>query len=415
MKVLHLNTTDITGGAAIAAMRLHKLMLKNGIDSNLFCLNRSIIDDESIFSLDFFSCLKSTFIYSTFTLIFKKLKLTRKLGAFSNMKIGNSFSRSINIEDYDVIYLHWVNNYFISLKGLKQLCKIAKNKNIKLFWFMHDMFPVTGGCHYSFECQNYKKQCGMCPYIKHFKKNDFSYKQLKLKKHILNKYKNISFITPSKWLYNVAKQSSLASNLNVYHIPNVLNNSVYKQIDKTFCRNALNISLDKKVILFGADSALTNPYKGFDYLVDALNIFSKDNSINKDDFLLVIFGSSYNKKIDERLPFKTKFMGYLHDEYTINLLYNSADVFCIPSLAENFPNTVLESIHCKTPVLGFDIGGIPDMVYSSTGYLAKYKDANDFANGLKHILLNNNSFNFDCLSHFEENKLLNMHLQMWKE
>lgn len=413
MKILHINTGDTAGGAAIAAMRLHKAMLANGLNSTFFCLNRTINDDERILTVGRIAKQKGRAVSIIREAFFRKMTLSDVKGLFSNMRLGYKIGAFVNLNDFDVIYIHWVNGGFLSLSGLEEICKTDK----KVFWFMHDMFPITGGCHHSYACSLYRYNCGDggCYYMKNPKfVHSFAYRQLKAKHRVLDKYPNLSFVAPSKWLYECAKSSSLAKGHSVYYLPNLLDGTVFRPLDKDFCRTVLNLPKDKKIVLFGADNALTNPYKGFEYLVKALELLKKDAHIKPDEILLLIFGSSYNKSIADSLPFATEFMGMLHDGYTLALAYNSADVFCIPSVAENFANTVLESVHCHTPVVGFDVGGIPDVVCSDTGYLAEYKNAEDFAKGISYVLSNGDGFAFtDVIKMCNADNVVGRHEEMW--
>jgi glycosyltransferase involved in cell wall biosynthesis len=172
-------------------------------------------------------------------------------------------------------------------------------------------------------------------------------------------------------------------------------------------RPLFSLTINKKYIGFGADSSpLTNPYKGWSYLKDALNILYKDETLKK-QIEIVIFGCNYNKPTADNIPFTTHFLGKLTDEYSLVMVYNVIDVFVIPSLAENFPNTILESLSCNTPVVGFDVGGIPDTVNSSTGYLAEYKNADDLAYGIKSVLTNPNlNIRKNIEKYFSKNILL---------
>lgn len=412
MKVLHINTSDTTGGAAIAAFRLHKAMLEDGIDSTFFCLNRTINDDERILTVSKKIKILSRSLDLAKQIAFRKNCLSSKKGLFSNFFHGHKISKEINISQYDIIYIHWVNGNFLSFNALAEILKTGK----QVYWFMHDMFPITGGCHHSFECKEYEQKCGSCPYLKNTNQKDFSFRQLNKKKKLLKKYRNLSFVAPSRWLYECAKYSGISKEcgVRVFHVPNLLDSKNFKPMDKYFCRIALNIPQDKKVILFGADGALVNPYKGFDYLEKSMSILSKNPKIRNEDILLVIFGSSYNSEIEKRLPFQTKFMGYLHDSAALNLLYNASDVFCIPSLAEAFGQTALEAVFCKTPAVGFNVGGIPDVVNNDTGYLAEYKDSVDFAEGISKILLGEIDFNFENITQYEACKVAERHKMMWK-
>ncbi len=411
MKILHISTSDTSGGAAIAAMRLHKAMLAEGIDSTFLCLNRSINDDDRIVTVDKFTKVKSRTVDLFKLLLFSKLYVSSHMGLFSNMKQGYKPGKFVNLKDYDVIYLHWINGGFLSFKGVEEVCKTGK----KIFWFMHDMFPITGGCHHSFNCSLYTCNCGNggCQYMKCLKSSrSIAYKQLKLKHKVLDNYQNLSFVAPSKWLYECARNSSLGQKHEIYCIPNMLDETVFHQVDKSFCREVLNLPQNKKFILFGADSALNNPYKGFSYLESALKVLKKKHQCS--DLELIVFGSSENTEIKERLAFPCHFFGYLHDMYSLNLLYNAADVFCMPSLAEAFGQTALESIFCGTPVVAFNVGGVPDFVSEKTGYLAKYKDADDFAKGIELRIQNSNIDNKITIERYKSKNIVKEHFLMWK-
>lgn len=405
MKILHICTSDNNGGAAIAAMRLHRAMQSEGIDSTFFALDRSITDDISIKTVQQRKKIIKSLIGSIKLILFRKTKLSDKKGLFSDMSYGYKIGQFLDLQQFDIIYLHWINSNFLSLIGLEEILKTGK----KVYWFLHDMFPITGGCHHSFECNGYFQNCGLCPYMKTNKPKDFSYKQLKRKHKILDKYDNLTFISPSKWLTECAKSSSLGQKHAVQCIPNIANDKYFNKQDKTFCKNLLGIQTNVNYIAFGAVSALSNPYKGFEYLEEALRIL-KERKVSCN---LLVFGSSYNKQIEERLPYKCHFLGYLHDVYTLNLLYNSAEVFCVPSLAETFCQTALESVFCGTPVVAFNIGGLPDIVSENTGYLAEYKDAEDLANGIEQCLkrksIDNSAIKEKCNPH----AVVSMHKKMW--
>ena len=177
-----------------------------------------------------------------------------------------------------------------------------------ILFFMHDMWTITGGCHHSFSCEKYKSQCYNCQIFPRDKKNDLSAKEFKRKSRLYSKYNNLYFISPSKWLFDCAKQSALTKNKPVFHIPNVLDNTFFKPFDKKTAKRILNINPDEIVISFGAVS-FVSPYKGWDYMLEALKILSQDQKFENSTVL--IFGSGYKKEIAEEIPFKTKFTGHL--------------------------------------------------------------------------------------------------------
>lgn len=389
MKVLHINTSSTKGGAAIAAYRLHLEMRKRGIDSTFFSFEE--LRTSNYISVSLLSRYLIFPVIKIKNILFRKKFLdSKKKGLFSNLNYGLHLNLKKVISDYDVIYIHWINGGFLSLHSLESILASGK----KIFWFMHDMFPITGGCHHSFECTGYQKLCGNCSYLKKQSKYDFSYRQINRKLKLLNKFNNVSFIAPSKWLYNVTSLSTIAKTHKVLCIPNVLDENIFKKLDKNSCRLLFNIPQDYKIILFGADSALTNPYKGFSYFIDALKNLS--NACNE-KIMVVIFGAEKVISIEKDIPYETLFLGSLRDNYTLAALYNSADVFCIPSLAENYANTILEALHCETPVVGFNIGGIPDLVSNKTGYLAEYKNSQDFSYGIKKVLQGDISYDYSLI------------------
>jgi glycosyltransferase involved in cell wall biosynthesis len=200
------------------------------------------------------------------------------------------------------------------------------------------------------------------------------------------KYDNLYFVSPSNWLYQCAQQSRLTQNKQVFHIPNVLNRDVFKPFDKKVAKEILNIPKDERVIIFGATSVL-NPYKGWEYLKSALNLLY--NQQKYPNTTVLIFGTGNNKEISETIPFTTRFLGKLHDEYTIALAYNAADVMVAPSLADNLPYTIFEALACGTPVVASNIGGIPDLIeHKVNGYLATPQNAEDLAKGITFCLEN---------------------------
>lgn len=333
----------------------------------------------------------------------------RLKGTFSSFKYGIDISKHPVVIEADIIYLHWIN-LFINFHVLKKILKTGK----PVFWFMHDMFAITGGCHHSFDCANYQTQCGKCPYHgSGISFTDISRRQFKQKWNIYNQFDNLAFITPSEWLFDCAQKGRLTRNKRIYHIPNLIDSDVFRPLNKDVARQLFSLDIGKKIIGFGADSALTNYYKGWAYLSEALQILSKDGLLKDIPVEVLVFGSSYVKEIAENIPFPVRFLGKLSDEYSIVMIFNCMNVFVIPSLADNFPNTVLESIACDIPVVGFNVGGIPDMVNQNTGYLAKYKDSEDLAQGISLILKKGKKNINERIKPFIKDAVLDEHIKMW--
>lgn len=386
MKILHINTADKLGGAAIAAFRLHSAMAQKH-ESKMLVMNKITTGKNIISGIQ----SKGAVARKIFTKIivggkaFLNWRFNKNYdhskGLFSYQQFGIDISDNEALREADIIYLHWICGGFLTIGTIAKILRLEK----PVFWVLHDMWAMTGGCHYSFECEKYMTHCADCPHLLKPGKHDYSWKLFEKKKKVFDRAKNLSIITPSKWLADCAKKSKLLGDKPISVIPNTLDTSVFKPHDKHFAREVFNLPKDKKIVLFGADSGTKNPYKGWEFLEAAL----KKLSSNRTDIEAFIFGSEYDERIAKAVPFKVHFSGRLHDEVSLSLLYNAADAFIVPSLADNFPNTVAESLSCGTPVVAFDVGGIPDMVaHKQNGYLAKYKDSDDLADGILYVLDN---------------------------
>lgn len=333
-------------------------------------------------------------------------KIPQQKGTFSYPILGSNVSRLKEVRNADIIYIHWAWKGLLNFRSFEQIARLKK----PVIFFMHDMWNITGGCHHSFECEKYKTEgCNSCPMFPGEKRNDLSFKEFRKKMQFYNKYNNLYFVSPSQWLYNCAKNSLVTKNKPVFCIPNIINRAVYKLSGKAKAREELGIDNDETVIAFGAVS-VNSPYKGWTYLQKALELL-KEDGIGK-NISVLIFGSSYNKEIADTIPFKARFLGYLKDEPSIARVYHAADVFVVPSLADNLPTTVLESLACGTPVVGFHVGGIPDMIrHKENGYLAKYKDAGDVCKGIKFCLYNH--LKGYILPEFEPGAIVNKHAELF--
>lgn len=375
-KVVQIQYSTESGGCS--ALRLQKGFLNEGIGSSIISLQ---LDRYLINEIKYLGNMPKLRARADDKLqaILTENKL-KDFGLFSYPILGTDISGEIDVKNADYIYVHWVLNGFLNIKSLQQLAKLNKPVII----IMHDMWSITGGCHYSFDCTKYIDGCDECPMFLKIKKNDFSKREFDRKLKFYSKYDNLFFVSPSKWLYELAKKAFLTKNKPVFYIPNVLDNNVFKPIKKNVAKQILNIETDAIVIAFGAVS-IDNARKGWAYLKKALEILYKEDELK--NILVLIFGSGNNKVVADAIPFKTKFMGYLKDEMSTALVYNAADVFIVPSVADNQPTTVQESLSCGTPVVGFNVGGIPDMIrHKENGYLANYKDADDIAAGIKYCL-----------------------------
>ena len=288
--------------------------------------------------------------------------------------IGTDIAKNPLIYTADVIYLHWVAK-FLSVDNVEKIASLGK----PVIVFLHDMWAFTGGCHYSFDCYEFTHNCINCNMFK--LSNPMVEEHLKQKKRLYEKYPNICFISPSKWMTNLACNSYALRNKLIYTIPNLVDETIFKPLGKEYARKLLKLPKDKVIITFGCQAGLNNPYKGWQFLENAINKISYNN------ILIVIFGSNYNQETVDKVKYPIHFLGPIYDETTLSLICNAADLFVTPSLCESFSLVSLENILCGTPVVGFDTTAIPELVKTGeTGYLAKFKDVDDLAKGIETVL-----------------------------
>jgi len=412
MKILHINTNDTYGGAAQAAFRLHEALLQSGIDSQMLVANKNS-DLNCITALPkrpqkkvFLNRVTHKFCKFFFNekkpLNKYKKTISKKWGPFSPQITSNKcLIKAINEIKPDIVNLHWICRNFLSIEDIAEI-------KAPIVWSLHDMWAFTGGCHivadqclpHSGEgmphcdgidamCDKYTQNCGSCDYLGSNEKEDLSFKVLQRKKIAWGNIPCMTIIGLSRWMENCAKKSAVFMGKNIVCLPNPINTTVFKPVDKTQARMLWNLPNDKKLILFGAISATSTPYKGYDLLIDALKRLSTEN------VEFVVFGSSEPENVPE-LPHKVRYLGHLNDTVSLVSLYNACDVMIVPSKRENLSNTIMESLSCGTPVVCFDIGGNSDMVsHKANGYLAQPFDVLDLAKGIGWVL---NNDEYDTLS-----------------
>lgn len=406
MKVLHLCFQD-NGGAGRAAFRLHQALLQNNIHSILLVQEKTsghhTVEQLPKNKMEKFLA----FVRMAFSFIPNLFYPNREKDIFSsNFFLSNSkLLKRIHEIDPDIVHLHWINNGFLNIKDLKKIKK-------PIVWSLHDANPYTGGCHViPSSCTLNKSCCQKCPMLHSHFKYDISYFTFKAKQKTYEKI-NLTVNGLSTWIAQCARESMLFHDKPIINLPNPIDVTIYRPIQKDIAKSLLNISIHKKIIAFGAINGTKIKRKGYHELLHALKQLPKDNN-----YELVIFGSSQADKI---AGIKTTFIGHIHDDITLALLYSAADVFISTSLAENLSNVIMESLACGTPVVAFNIGGNGDMIlHKQNGYLANNPE--EIAQGITWIL---NHPNYKQLSinarrfveeNFEANLVTQKYIKLYKE
>jgi len=374
MKVLILNDSDIDGGAARSAHRLHLGLRHIGLDSQM--LVRAKVSDESTIvgpaskREKFISKLRP-FLESLPVRIYPA-----RTGLVTPAVVPDSLAQHVNRLNPDIVHVHWVGNGFMRLESLARL-------RHPLVWTLHDMWAFTGGCHYDEGCGRYRKRCGPCPVLGSHSSHDLS-RWIWNRKARLWPQLDVTIVTPSRWLSRCAAESTLLSGKRIETIPNGLDLRRYRPIEKSLARRLLGLPEDKQLILFGAVASTSDPRKGFHHLRPALAELTRRGWGDKLE--LLVLGAS-RPSVPHELSLTTHYLGRMADDISLVLTYSAADVFVAPSEQDNLPNTVLEAMACGTPCVAFDIGGMSDLIEPGIGgYLATPFLPADLATGIEHVL-----------------------------
>ncbi len=381
LKVVHLNTYDGNGGAGRACIRLNQALINQQVDSKII-VHYKFGTDASIktFNTNIFKKYYTAFII-IFERLLAKLYLKPVRTPFSFAWFGRSVIKHPDVKAADIIHLHWVNHSFLNPKHLVQLAKLNK----PIVWTFHDSNAFTGGCHVRYTCDHYQQQCGNCPLLKAESPDDHSHK-IWLQKNEAYQKLDINIVAPSTWMETSVKLSSLMGGRPIHQIPNTLETEIFKPQNKKQAKEQAWLNPDKFIFLTGFMPSRKDMHKGTQYLLDSLDILKQRLGDNADKIELVVFGNRNTEDVPE-FPFKTTFLGTISNDEKLATCYAAADAFLIPSLEDNLPYTVMESLACGTPVVSFTTGGIPDMVrHEYNGYLAQYRSAESFADGMEWVI-----------------------------
>ncbi len=378
LSVVHVSTHDVRGGAARSTYRLHAGLRAAGHLSRMFVLEKSSADPDVVpFSLpmDLPSRMRRRWRRSRIARSAAKYTGSRPAGhepfADDRTEYGASVARSL--PKSDVINLHWVAGLYDFAA-----CFAVLGGRTPIVWRLSDLNPMTGGCHYDGGCGKYVGGCGACPQLGSTDPRDLSHEIWQRKLRALKRIEPwaIRFVAQSRWMAEEVRRSALFSRFCVDVIPNGLDTNVFAPRDRVSARDVLGIPPSARVVLFVAAS-LGNRRKGLSELSRALL------ALGDQRVFVVAVGDGVAG--DGRSPHLV--IGHVREDRWLSLIYSAADVFVIPSLQDNLPNTVLEAMACGTPVVGFATGGIPDMVRPGlTGLLAPAGDVKALRDCIARIL-----------------------------
>jgi glycosyltransferase involved in cell wall biosynthesis len=365
--VLFVNTYEKSGGAARATYRIFLEIRNRSINAHYLTLTREDSDAD----------ISGPMHTSTMGMLVRALTRLdriplyfyphRQQGAFSPNFWPNPLRIRLGRFRPKLVHLHWVCAGMLAVEELARL-------NCPIVWTLHDAWAFTGGCHYTRDCEGFKRQCGCCPQLGSKEENDYSRYLIRKKEEIFGKL-DITVVAPSRWLADMARQSSLFAKRRIQVIPNGLDTEIFKPVDKHTARDRLGIQSEIPVLLFGTQ-VVTDPRKGWDLLCAALRGL-------EGPYTLLVFGQG-NAYVENAPHITVCQLGSFADDQSLALIYSAADVYVCPSREDNLPNTVAEALACGTPCAAFAINGLSDMIeHQKNGWLAKPFDSAELAEGIR--------------------------------
>lgn len=371
MRILNVSTYDTSGGAAIAAYRLHRGLRAAGHDSRML-VARKFSDDWTVDGPVGNAAKACQLLKLPLSGLALKLQKSSAPGYRSiSLFSSGTVQRAIDRDNAEVVNLHWINDEFVSIEAIGRIRK-------PLVWTLHDMWPMTGASHYTDMPQGVLSPSSGGD-SRHML---FDFDRWVWRRKQKAWCRPIHIVTPSRWLADCARQSVLLRDQPVSVIPNPIDIRAWDVVDKVWARSILGLPQDVPLVLFGAMGGTADPRKGFDLLEGAL----QRSSLRDQHFELVIFGQSEPRQRGN-WGRPVHFMGRLGDEVSLRLLYGACDVMVIPSRQDNLPNTGVEAQACGLPVVAFDVGGLRDIVrHEETGFLACEDNCQDLARGIEWVL-----------------------------
>lgn len=381
MRVLIINTSERISGADIAAKRLMEALRNNGVKAKMLVRDKQT-DDINVVRSEQKWMGVWYFVWERIVIWVANHFKKENLFTVDIAITGKDITHLPEFKQADIIHLHWINQGMLSLKNIRKILDSGK----PVIWTLHDLWPTTGICHYTWKCTHYEHSCHDCPFLLSAGKNDLSTRTFARKKKLYDgSLSSLTFVGCSKWIAGMASRSALLTKLNVLSIPNPINTSLFRPNNKIESRKKNNLPTEGKIILFGSVK-VKDKRKGMVYLVEACKILAEKYPELRETLSVVAFGHQ-SELLEKQIPFKVYPFEYISNENALVDIYNAVDIYVTPSLEENLPNTIMEAMACGVPCVGFEIGGIPEMInHLHNGYVAEYKSADDLANGIHWIL-----------------------------
>jgi len=371
MKVAQVSFSDISGGAAQAAYRIHNALRRQGVDSRMY-VNSASAGDWTV---------QTPYVRGKETIDALRhglgASLTKTLHTenqilHSPATLPSRWPQRLNKSDVDVIHLHWVAGEMMSVVDIGRLRE-------PVVWTLHDMWGFCGAEHYT---EEFRWRDGYTRHNRPAYESGFDLNRWTWQRKLKHWQRPMHIVASSRWMADCVRHSAIMHDWPVSVVPNPIDTETWQPIDKMLARRILSLSVEGPLVLFGAMGGTRDPRKGFDLLKSALDRLRGEMA----GLELVILGQPAPRE-PLNLGFPVHYAGHLHDDISRCLYYSAADAVVVPSRQDNLPWAGVEPHTCGTPVVAFDVCGLPDIVeHGKTGYLAKPFDTDDLARGIQWVL-----------------------------
>ena len=410
MKVLIVSTSEGNGGAAIAANRLTEALINNGVKAKmLVCQKQS----TSIYVATAGKRLANQwhFLFERGVIWLYNCFSRDNLFKVSIANAGTDITRMKEFQEADIIHLHWVNQGFLSLGGIRKILTSGK----PVVWTMHDMWEMTAICHHAHSCTRFETECDECPFLKRHTTHDLAYRVFQKKRKVLSQARRLTFVAVGEWLASRARASALTGSFPIRVIPNSISLSQFTYTERADARTALGVQ-EPYVLSFGA-ARIDDGIKGFGYLLQALKKLVDEQKFGAGEVRLLLFGEIRDASLLNQIPFHYTHLGYVDDEDRLALVYSASNATVSSSLYETFGQTLIEAQACGSLPVAFKGSGPDDIItHRQTGYLADYLSPESLAEGIDWALradISPRDLRRSVTRRFSESSVANRYIELY--
>ncbi|MFC2135300.1 glycosyltransferase [Bacteroidota bacterium] len=374
MKILFINISDIQGGSAKAAFRLGHALEKDYKTENLFLVRTKKSDADNVLQTR-----QNKFRY----LVERCINIGMNLLGLQYQWLPFSpkfILRKAREFKPDVISLQNTIGGYFRTKDLIKLSQIAP-----IVWTLHDMWAFTGNAAHTFGDESWKEmktgpgEARIFPWIG----INRGCRLLKQKKEVYQK-SNLTIVTPSKWMYDLAKASPVFDGKEIHQFYHGIDTKIFRPLDKEEVRNEIGIPFDAKVLMFSSEKLKGSQWKGGG---DLISILQKVDRQTKETIHVIALGKGNLQELKKLKNLKIHNPGFIESENELAKYYSAADLLIYPTRADSFGLVLAEANACGTPAVTFEIGGCKEVIINDiSGYVIPPFDTDKFANEIVSLL-----------------------------